>query len=556
MPTATKRFTLPVLLGVALLATAPVAQAQQAQAQQHATTVDTPATGHLGHDHEGGMCVLPAMPFEGALSIPAPERAFAVQARQAAATFNVDYVSGGSSLYGYACSSWPSAAQTAFQYAADVWGGLLNSPQTITVKACWSTSLPSSTLGAAAARSAHGNFTNVPYTNTFYPAALANALADSDLNGSANEEIYAIFNGNRTDWYYGTDASPAFTEYDFVTVVMHEIGHGLGFAGSAGISDGTGTGRCRSYASGQGCINNGSLPYAFDRFAYDGGGTSVLTTSKYANPSSDLATILTGGTVGGSTGIFFTGSAVGTQQLNTPGSYASGSTYSHFDLGLYPSELMKPSLPNGQAIHDPGLALDLLEDTGWASVVPVELTAFDVRRAGEDVLLSWATASETNNSGFEVQMRSPAAADFAVLDFVQGHGTTAESQTYTFRAPDLTPGTYAFRLRQVDFDGAFEVFPEVEVTVEVVGTHWAATAYPNPFVDEATVTFAVREREPVRVVVYDLLGRAVQTVYTGTPAANTPVRVRLDGQRLASGAYVVEIAGERFRETQRVTVVS
>ncbi|MEL6773044.1 MAG: T9SS type A sorting domain-containing protein, partial [Bacteroidota bacterium] len=108
---------------------------------------------------------------------------------------------------------------------------------------------------------------------------------------------------------------------------------------------------------------------------------------------------------------------------------------------------------------------------------------------------------------------------------------------------------------QVDFDGGFEVFPEVEVTVEVVGTHWAANAYPNPFAGTATLAFAVREAEPVRAVLYDLLGRAVQTVYEGTPTANTPVEVQVNGHGLASGTYVIEIAGERFRETQRVTVV-
>ncbi|MEL6444701.1 MAG: T9SS type A sorting domain-containing protein [Bacteroidota bacterium] len=549
MPLATNR-----ALRCALLLTVLAVSVPTLLAQDH--VLDFAAAAPHGHKHAPGqLCVLPAAPFEGTLSIPAPERALKARGEKATATFNVDFMASGTTLFGaYACASWPTDAQTAFQYAADVWGGLINSPEDITVKACWTTSLSSGTLGAAGARSYYRNFTNAPYTNTWYPVALANALSETDRNGAGSEEIYAVFNGNRTDWYYGTDASPAFAQYDFVTVVMHEIGHGLGFAGSAGINNGTG--RCSSAPAGQGCINNGStIPYAFDRYAYDGSGTSLLTTATYANPSGDLATILTGGTVGSSTGVFFTGSTIGTQRLYTPSSYAGGSSYSHFDLSLYPSELMKPSLPNGQAVHDPGLALDLLEDLGWASVVPVELVAFDVSRAGEDVILNWATASETNNSGFEVQVRTPGAADFALLDFVQGRGTTAEAQAYSFRTATLTPGTYAFRLRQVDFDGGFEVFPAVEVTVEVVGTHWAASAYPNPFAGTATLAFAVQEAEPVRAVLYDLLGRAVQTVYEGTPTANTPVEVQVNGQGLASGTYVIEIAGERFRETQRVTVV-
>ncbi|MEO1077592.1 MAG: T9SS type A sorting domain-containing protein, partial [Bacteroidota bacterium] len=60
---------------------------------------------------------------------------------------------------------------------------------------------------------------------------------------------------------------------------------------------------------------------------------------------------------------------------------------------------------------------------------------------------------------------------------------------------------------------------------------------------------------PVRVVVYDLLGRPVQTLYVGTPSSDATVEARFDATGLAGGVYVVEIVSEGVRETQRVTVV-
>jgi hypothetical protein len=77
-------------------------------------------------------------------------------------------------------------------------------------------------------------------------------------------------------------------------------------------------------------------------------------------------------------------------------------------------------------------------------VLPVELTSFEVRLDGDAVQLRWTTASETNNAGFEV------------LHFVEGHGTTTEAQTYGFTAEELSAGRYVFRLRQIDYDGAFD----------------------------------------------------------------------------------------------------
>jgi CSLREA domain-containing protein len=197
------------------------------------------------------------------------------------------------------------------------------------------------------------------------------------------------------------------------------------------------------------------------------------------------------------------------------------------------------------------------EFTSQATLLPVELTSFEATVDGEDVILRWTTASETNNAGFEVQQleAGSAAKTWSTLTFVEGHGTTELPKAYRHRATTLTPGTHTFRLRQVDFDGAFEYSPEVEVVVGLPDQYVVEPAYPNPFNPEATLRFAVQQEQRVEVGLYNLLGQRVRTLFAGTATAGQMQRVTIDGGNLSSGVYLVRVQGERFLETQRVTLV-
>jgi len=126
----------------------------------------------------------------------------------------------------------------AFQFAADLWGTSLDSPVEIRVGAEFDP-LPcdaaSAVLGAAGTEGVFRDFVGAPVANTWFPAALANSLAGQDLDPDRND-IGATFNSSfgticafPGGWYYGLDRTPPAGQTDFVSVLLHELGHGLGF---------------------------------------------------------------------------------------------------------------------------------------------------------------------------------------------------------------------------------------------------------------------------------------------------------------------------------------
>ena len=495
------------------------------------------------------VCELPDAPFEGRRIMAAPVTA----KHQKSATFDVNFKTSGT-VFSYSCDPWPQEAKDAFLRATNTWAGLLESSVPIDVDACWTQDISGTTLASAGPYLVPSSyFAGSPKQDTYYPKALANAISGTEQGGSG-PEILAAFNANRypDEWYFG--AAPAGIgdgEYDFETVALHELGHGLGFTGTGGYDGATDEGSLGKHED--------DLPYAFDHFVQDDAGTAVLD---FADPSLDLGTIFTGGSVSsGSGGIFFSGTRVvgangGPAPLYTPSSWQPGSSYSHWDQDSFSSEMMRPQTPSGQALRDPQLALELLEDIGWAQALPVELSSFEAVADENAAVLTWATASETNNAGFEVQhARTSADAAWTTLTFIEGAGTTNRPQQYRFRVADLDPGTHRFRLRQVDVDGASELSPVVEVALQMDAPYRLSAPYPNPSRGTARMDLMVQQTQDVRAVLFDALGREVTVLHEGPMQANTPHTLRVEGANLASGLYLVRVSGTSFVTTRRVSVV-
>jgi hypothetical protein len=215
-------------------------------------------------------------------------------------------------------------------------------------------------------------------------------------------------------------------------------------------------------------------------------------------------------------------------------------------------------------VPDDGETTFYRNDEDWTAVagmqatgsrtIPVELASFDARRDGQKAVLSWKTASETNNAGFAVQ-HAIGSGDFEQVGWVEGAGTTTEAQTYQFVAEDLSAGTHRFRLKQEDLDGSTSLSEVVEVDVRPDGPVAIQKVAPNPVTGTATLRFTMRESGSVTVGLYDVLGRQVKTLHEGRVTGGQPQQVTLDASTVSSGVYFLRVKGEGFTKTRRLTVV-
>ena len=249
-------------------------------------------------------------------------------------------------------------AQAAFQYAVDIWSSILVSPVPIRIQANW-VQQDRGVLGSAGPTAIRVGSNGTQKANGIYAIALAEKIARRQLNNPADADISADFNRNN-NWYYGTDANPPAGQTDLVSVVLHEITHGIGFIGYFSAPENGSTGQY---------LSNG-FPGVYDHFI-ENAQAQRLVTSQEAFP--DNSTALFRQFTGNS--LFFNGPILRQNtgqraKLYAPSTFDRGSSLYHLDENTYPAQnpnsLMTPQLANAEAIHSPGpLVLNMLVDMEW-----------------------------------------------------------------------------------------------------------------------------------------------------------------------------------------------
>lgn len=252
-----------------------------------------------------------------------------------------------------------------FGQAAKIWEAVIGSNVTITVAAHFDPLTCTSTqavLGSAGPTTVFRGFPNAPVADTWYPQALANSLANSDLD-SGGADIAATFNSDidnnnnclsNRNWYYGLDGNKPGSSIELLSVVLHEIGHGLGFLTLVDLN----TGSKFKGADDAFMLNleDHSLtpPQTWNELDNAGRLASAVSTGNlhWTGPQ---VTALVGNYTGGIN--------QGHVRMYAPGTLRPGSSVSHFSNTLAPNELMEPADTGPKT--GPGLALALLQDLGW-----------------------------------------------------------------------------------------------------------------------------------------------------------------------------------------------
>jgi len=242
----------------------------------------------------------------------------------------------------------PSLARPAVQAAVDIWSENFASTVPINVNVKWGSSSSYGVLASASAKNNFSNFNGAPDKTLYYASALANALAGRDLDPTSPEIEISIT--SNAPWYYGTDGNCPARSFDLVSVILHEMGHGLGFV----------SGNYYDAFSGFGRVDQ---PTPFDAYAQLPDGRRL---ADMPSPSLEAGKAMT-------SDLFWSGdNAIKANngikpKLYTPSTYEPGSSISHLDEATFSKSVdnavMTPNLDSGEVFHLPGpLVLAMFED--------------------------------------------------------------------------------------------------------------------------------------------------------------------------------------------------
>ena len=406
-------------------------------------------------------------------------------------------------------------AREAFQYAVDIWNSLIRSPVPIRIEASF-TDLGRFEDGRIILGGARPAGWKSPGSlDLWFPEALADKRAGRDLAGSEPDIITRFNSHEDANWYFGIDGNTPSGKTDFVSTVLHEIAHGLGFFSFARVEEESI--RTFSASVGRGKLrgSNPKLPYIYDFFVENGSGTTIMSSP---DPSFDLENQLT------SNDLFWNGKK-GTEanggifpQLHAPSSWDQGSSYTHLDEITFPpgspNSLMTPHYHNQEAIHDPGpIALGMLEDMGWIiNNAPVFTDGSSTTRTIVNrSIRNPVAAADADNDALTYQLSGTDAAIFEIGS-TTGQLKTKAAHNYNTKAVYTVTVTVS--------DGT--LIDEITVTINVISTETETITNNRPnFVDGSHTSRTVAENTET--------GVNIGNPITATDADNDTLTYTLSG---------------------------
>jgi len=369
-----------------------------------------------------------------------------------------------------------------FEHAARFWEAVINSNVEIRVEAKFdplTCSTTSAVLGSAGTKQVFRDFPNAPISSTWYSTALANSIAGTDL--SSSNDIAATFNSDidnnsnclgNYNWYYGLDGNKPSNSIELYSVVLHEIGHGLGFQTFVNTTTGAkfGTpGRNDAYMLN---LEDHSLSKSW----------SSMTNNQRQASATDTADLhWTGTNVTSLVGSYTGGINQGHVQMYAPDPVEGGSSVSHFSNAVAPNELMEP-FDTGPK-QSVGLSKELFQDIGWSittNATPVIGEVNDVSvDLGSPVQVNFVIGD--NDHSFSQLTVTPTSSNASVINsgglVVSGTGqlrtltlspTAAGTSTITLQVSDGTSSSFeTFLLTVNSFDVAPVITEGVSTTVNM-----------------------------------------------------------------------------------------
>lgn len=366
--------------------------------------------------------------------------------QQKKSTINVSYI------------EFDEEPKAAFDYAVEIWEHLIASPVPINLVARW-IGLEEGVLGSCGPYVFFENFDSAPYKDRYYPVALVEKLEGVEVTDDSEPDMVAQFNSDNENWYFGTDGQTPVGKYDFVSVVLHEIAHGLGFTGFFYEKDGLGY--YGDYVL--------PLPGVFDEFVINGTGIQLVDTSEFENGSAELYAQFRSRNLYSKSATARAASEDDSYpRLFAPFTFDEGSSIYHLNENSYPdgdiNSLMTPFFDEAEAIHDPGpFTMGIFADMGWdyTSIIFERFPDFE----------------ETTMIPVEAQVETDSEIDTTSFSFVFSTDTFATADTLQLIYSDAED---LFRTSLVDLeDGAYQYYLTVKDTSERV--YYLPARAPNEY---------------------------------------------------------------------------
>ena len=285
-------------------------------------------------------------------------------------------------------SGFASAPKAAFERAVSILSSLLPGNASFTVRATWGPLADASVLGSTSVTSYYGGaFIDALNPEVYYPAALAEKISGKSLNTDEEGDLLMTIN-SKVSWYTGTDGNTPVTMYDLVTVVLHELIHGIGFV------DSFNTENSKGYLIY-------SIPVIYDSFVEDKDNNLLIDKSKYSGNSTELYTALTSGQLYFSAPLLENYTSGQRVRVYAPSEWDAGSSISHLNESSTSqvNALLTPFLDKGEAIHSPGnLIMSMVGDLGWIHTRISHNQLKDTEANLTEVLFKAAITSDTTFS--------------------------------------------------------------------------------------------------------------------------------------------------------------
>lgn len=333
----------------------------------------------------------------------------------------------------------PDSIKTVVEAAFAVWDKILISRVPIHIQVSWE-DLAGGILATGGSDRVFKNFRNAPLRDVWYPSALADALAGQSVNGNSTDIVLKI--NRNASWNLDYDGPQNFRYYDLLSVIIHEIAHGIGFMSSFEPSGGTE--RLKWGIQ--------DLPFVYDRYVVDRNGNSLVNNRFYTNDSEKLLQEVTENEI-----YFHVDSgtySIMRPRLHTDRPFSAGASLSHIAHSQISQpdnrdRLMLPTIGQGVRYHYPGNGiLAILFQMGWS------LNFYELEReySYEPGSFSLFPNPGTDRVRLKINNFNPDTGTYYYLLDAQGgvlNSRRVSAEETEISLKELAPGRYFLRVGQL-----------------------------------------------------------------------------------------------------------